>query len=227
MPIMLQKNDCIIRSWKNYKWIENGERWAGMKLGLIEKLIVNNPLRAIIQRRVEGPMLRKMGTRGKYPVCLEIGCGMGAGARVIAEQFGAEKVIATDIDPGQIERAKKAFKTAYERVIEFKVEDAGMLEEPDDTFDAVFSFGVIHHLEDWKKGIKEVARVLKCGGEFFFEEPLRPVLRNLFTRMFAPHPRGGEFNFEEFQHELKSNNMEIINIKRVRNLAIFGVGRRL
>lgn len=197
-----------------------------MNLSPVERLIVNNPLRAFIQRHGEGPMLRKMGTREKYPVCLEIGCGGGAGARVIVELFGAEKVIATDIDPEQIKRAKKAVKPEYKGVIEFKVEDAGTLEEPDDTFDAVFSFGVIHHLEDWKKGIKEVARVLKSDGEFFFEEPLRPVLRNVFTRMFAPHPGGGEFNFEEFQNELKLNNMEIINIKRLWNLAIFGVGRK-
>lgn len=197
-----------------------------MKLSPIERLIVNNPLRAFIQRHREGPMLRKMGSRGAYPVCLEIGCGRGTGAQIIAEQFGAEKVTATDIDPLQIDRARKGLKPVYRGVIEFKVEDAGSLEERDNTFDAVFSFGVIHHLEDWKKGIKEVSRVLKNGGEFFFEEPLRPVLRNVFTRMFAPHPRGGEFNFEEFQNELTLNNMEIIHIKRLWNLAIFGVGRK-
>lgn len=197
-----------------------------MNLSPVEKLIVNNPLRALIQRHGEGPMLRKMGTRGNYPVCLEIGCGRGAGARVIAEQFGAEKVIATDIDPEQIKRAKRALKPEYEGTIEFKVEDAGMLKESDGVFDAVFSFGVIHHLEDWKKGITEVARVLKSSGEFFFEEPLRPVLRNVFTRMFAPHPGGGEFNFEEFRNELKLNNIKIINFKRLWNLAIFGVGRK-
>ncbi len=97
-----------------------------MNLSPVERLIVNNPLRAFIQRHGEGPMLRKMGDREKYPVCLEIGCGRGAGARVIAEQFGAKKVIATDIDPKQIERAKKTVKTEYKGVIEFKVEDAGV-----------------------------------------------------------------------------------------------------
>lgn len=197
-----------------------------MNLSPVERLIVNNSVRAFIQRRVEGPMLRKMGTRERYPVSLEIGCGMGAGARVIAEQFGAEKVIATDIDPRQIEKARISLKPALRGKIEFKTADAMALGEPDENFDAVFSFGVIHHLEDWRKGIREIARVLKRGGEFFFEEPLRPVLRNFVTRLFAQHPRGGEFDYAEFVNELKLNHLDLVHVKQIGNIAIFGVGRK-
>lgn len=71
-----------------------------MKLNFIERLIINNPVRAFIQSHIEGPMLRKMAGLKSYPLCLEIGCGRGIGAQIIAEHFGAEKVIATDIDPG-------------------------------------------------------------------------------------------------------------------------------
>ena len=189
-------------------------------------MIVNNPVRGFIQRRVEGPMLRKMGSRERYPVSLEIGCGMGAGARVIVEQFGAGKVIATDIDPVQIEKARRMLNPALGGKIEFRTVDAMALGEPDGSFDAVFSFGVVHHLEDWRKGIREIARVLKSGGEFFFEEPLRPVLRNFLTRIFAPHPGGGEFDYAEFINELKLNNLDLVHVKRIWNIAIFGVGRK-
>lgn len=138
-----------------------------MKLNLFEKLITNNPVRASIQRHIEGPMLKKMGSQSAYPLSLEIGCGAGVGAEVIAEQFGAGKVIAADIDPKQIELARKNLMPGLKEKIEFKVEDAMALDEPDETFDAVFSFGVLHHMEDWRKAVREISRVLKRGGEFF------------------------------------------------------------
>lgn len=85
---------------------------------------------------------------------------------MIVEQLGADKVIATDIDPEQIKRAKKNLRHELKDKIEFRVADAMALDKPGNKFDAVFSFGVIHHMEDRLicqgnlKGTKERGRVL-------------------------------------------------------------------
>ena len=56
-----------------------------MLLNRVEYLLMNNPVRAAIQRHFEAPRLLRM--RGALPggVALEIGCGRGVGNATLAE----------------------------------------------------------------------------------------------------------------------------------------------
>lgn len=197
-----------------------------MKLNLIERLIVMNPLRSFLQRVFEIPMLKRMSEGRIYNFCLEIGTGRGTGAIAIFKIFKPEKVIAIDIDPKNIERAKRLLRDELKERIDFRLGDAMALEFPDQTFDAVFSMGVIHHLEDWKKGIQEVSRVLKPSGDFFFEEPLRAFLESLPVRLLTRHPEGGIFSLEEFKKVLDNAELHIKKIKTLNSVAIAGVARK-
>ena len=49
-------------------------------------------------------------------------------------------------------------------------EDATRLSFDDGYFDAVFLFGVLDHITEWRKAVSEVFRVLKIGGIFSFED---------------------------------------------------------
>ena len=94
---------------------------------------------------------------------------------------------------------------------------------PDFTFDAVFDFGVLHHLPNWRAALREVARVLKPNGQFFFEEPLKPILDFVLVRSILDHPRDGLFTAFEFSQALEKARFTISDLKEVDGIFIRGM----
>ena len=78
-----------------------------MKLNRVEKALMNNPVRALVQRRHEAAVMERFGGRVEGGRVLEIGCGRGVGTEIIFERFGAREVHAFDIDPDMIARARR------------------------------------------------------------------------------------------------------------------------
>ncbi|HVG18240.1 MAG TPA: class I SAM-dependent methyltransferase [Blastocatellia bacterium] len=92
---------------------------------------------------------------------LEVGCGTGTDLLEFAR--GGAHVTGVDLTPRSIEIARRRFEVyGYEG--EFAIGDAEDLGFPDESFDAVYSFGVLHHTPDTKRAIGEAHRVLRRGG---------------------------------------------------------------
>ena len=92
---------------------------------------------------------------------LEIGCGMGTdGAR-----FAAAGAHYTGIDLTQaaVDLARRKFEVSGLQG-EFRVADAEKLDFADESFDVVYSHGVLHHTPDIESAVGEIHRVLKTGG---------------------------------------------------------------
>jgi ubiquinone/menaquinone biosynthesis C-methylase UbiE len=92
---------------------------------------------------------------------LEIGVGMGAD---YLEWLKAGALASgVDISSASLERAQRRCEMAG-YTPNLQVSDAERLPFPDDTFDIVYSYGVMHHSPDTPQCIREAWRVLKPGG---------------------------------------------------------------
>jgi SAM-dependent methyltransferase len=109
--------------------------------------------------------------RGKK--LLEIGCGMGYDSLEFIRR--GVRVTAVDLTPNAVAFAKRHFEVVGVKADEIKVGNALDLPFGDETFDAVWSNGVLHATGDTRRAIAEVYRVLKPGGRaiisHFYRKP--------------------------------------------------------
>lgn len=94
---------------------------------------------------------------------LEIGLGLGADHERFA-QAGA-KLSGIDLTPRAVNITRQRLELQF-LASDLCVGDAESLPYPDNSFDRVYSWGVIHHSPDTPRAAQEILRVLKPGGEF-------------------------------------------------------------
>ncbi len=128
---------------------------------------MNNPIRGLIQKRLEAPRLKHLCS-GRTDTILEIGCGQGAGARIIYDLFSPQRYVGIDLDSKMVARAKKRQRGLDNAL--FLQGDAAQLPFIDSTFDLAIDFGIIHHIPNWRDALAELYRTLNANGELFFEE---------------------------------------------------------
>ncbi len=92
---------------------------------------------------------------------LEIGCGIGTDGAQFAKA-GADYT-GVDLTDAAIELARKRFEL-FGLTGKFQIADAENLEFPNESFDVVYSHGVLHHTPDINAAVQEIHRVLKPGG---------------------------------------------------------------
>jgi ubiquinone/menaquinone biosynthesis C-methylase UbiE len=197
-----------------------------MKMTRLEKLLVNTPFRALHQRLVATNFFLRHSQLPNRSFCLEIGCGQGAGVKLILEKFNARQVTALDYDIEQLRLAQRRIRSGEHHNVHLLVSDAASLCFTKAQFDAVFDYGILHHVPDWTKALSEIYRVLKPKGFFFYEEILKPVLTNyLFAKLF-PHPPEGYFTRLEFEHILTQAGFTVIRRRQFAVSYLLGVARK-
>jgi ubiquinone/menaquinone biosynthesis C-methylase UbiE len=92
---------------------------------------------------------------------LEAGCGMGTHAAMLARAGAC--LTAIDITAGAVAMTKRRFEV-FGLTGQIEQADCEDLPFSNDTFDAVWSWGVIHHSTSTERCLEEITRVLKPGG---------------------------------------------------------------
>lgn len=92
---------------------------------------------------------------------LEVGCGMGTDLLQFAR--GGANVTGVDLTPRSVETSRHHLQL-YGQTGDFALTDAEQLPFADESFDVVYSNGVLHHTPDTAEAVREIHRVLRCGG---------------------------------------------------------------
>ncbi len=113
---------------------------------------------------------------------LDYGCGSGQLGMYLAMQGAI--VSGFDLSPNGVEIANWASRN-YGLDCSFRAMDAEEIDYPDQSFDLIVGFGVLHHVIKYPKAATQMARVLKPGARAIFHETLwdNPLIN--FARRFT------------------------------------------
>lgn len=131
-----------------------------MLLNAVEKLMMNNPVRAALQRRF-------------------------------------------DLDPDMVERARHRLSRFGARV-KLWTGDVTCIDAENESYDAAFDFGIIHHVPNWRDALAEIYRVLRPGACLYAEEVLRRFIHHPVWRRVLEHPMEDRFDYAEFREGLRA-----------------------
>ncbi len=193
-----------------------------MKLNWAERLVVNNPVR-IWQQKLEIRWFQRIIAPAKETAFLEVGCGRGAGAKLILENFHPSRLYTLDLDMKMILKARNYLLPQTQSQTPLLVGDAIALPFGNNSMDAVFGFGFLHHVPDWRAALAQIARILKVGGIYYMEELYPGLYQNFLTRHILLHPRKDRFLSRDLKTALHQQNLILKTALEASRFGILGV----
>ena len=154
---------------------------------------------------------------------LDVGCGSGATACFIAENYGAQ-VYGIDISEVMIAKAKeRAEQQGLTERIELRVADVFDLPFEDEWFDVVIVESVLTPLPgDKKQAMRQIVRVMRPGGRIGANEGIvDPGSPPEILELMAEHPAFyGYFTSETLRDLFVESGLELIEIRESKDVEI-------
>ncbi len=163
-------------------------------VGLVENdLAVDNATQLTDQNHVGGVEFVKELARGaginSETKVLDLGCGLGGSARVLAAEFGC-RVHGIDFSPKRFREARQLTRlVGLNGLVTFECSDLMATQVPLAEFDVIWGQSSWVHIADKKRFIRRWSRALKSDGRIAFEDaflkvvPLTTGQRALMTQL--------------------------------------------
>lgn len=179
----------LFRQLMKKKHVKNSNRFGGERLDSKSSLAKNNKLEHLARYKMVKP--------NKSGVVLDVGSAEGHGSEILASKF--KKVIGIDISKDAVSRAKKFNRNTN---VVFKIGSATDIPLKTNSIDSVAAFEVVEHIEDWKKFLSELHRVVRPGGRIYMSTPNKAVYNPWSKNPINPH-HVFEWYIPEFKNALK------------------------
>ena len=155
--------------------VERFNRWAATYDQHRLQRIVFEPMQATVLEvaAAEVPKPRAI---------LDVGCGTGRLLRTAQLRFEGAALFGVDAADEMVKQAQ-----ASSQSIDFQQATAEQLPFPDQQFDLAFSTMTFHHWSDQRKGVAEIARVMRPGGRWLLADFMPTGFMRWFRRLFRMH----------------------------------------
>ncbi len=177
-----------------------------MKLNTLERFVVNSAPRAWVQEFIEIPKMLKHAPLPDEAHILEVGCGRGRGLKALHKILSPAKLHGFDFDQKQVARARANCPEAYSWHGALPKIPANQ-----GTYDGVFDFGVLHHIENWQEALEAMIEVTKPGGHIYILEYYKAFICNPLIKNLLDHPQDNRFSHTELIEECKKHGLAVLH----------------
>lgn len=146
-----------------------------------------------------GILIKYLKKSSSPPKFLEVGCGTAIDSYILANKTRAD-VFGIDLVKESIDLARKIGKR-FDKKIKLGVGDGKKMSFGDQSFDMVFSQGLLEHFKNPEELVKEQIRILKPGGYLVISVPQK---YNPYTLYKRPRIKKGNWPYGwETEYSLK------------------------
>lgn len=159
-------------------------------------LIMGDSIRPIVQK----PIVSQFIGNHPYQYALDAGCGRGLYTRILIKR--SQRVAALDYSENSINTLKR--RLGHLPHLSLYVGSADNLPFEAEQFDLVLHCEVLEHIENDRKVLSEIFRVLQPGGRLIISVPVPPAPYN-----DSEHVREG-YTLDEISQLLQNSGFEIL-----------------